>query len=93
MLLIRQADACALLRQTLGYDTPASFAQALGYSSPAYLAHERGERTQGAATMRMMRAVHDLTGVSFDWLVLGDNTTGLRQMPGVDGKPISFLRD
>ncbi len=26
-----------------------------------------------------------LMGISFDWLALGDNNTGLRQVPGVDG--------
>ena len=80
-----------VLRQTLGYDTPAAFAKALDYRPRTYIAHERGEITQGAAQLRMMRAVHTLTSVSADWLILGQNSSRLRQVPGVDGKPISFL--
>ncbi len=80
-----------VLRQTLGYESPAAFAKALHYRTPTYLAHERGERTQRAAATRMMHAVHDLTGVSYDWLICGGNHPGLRQVPGVDGTPIAFL--
>lgn len=82
-----------VLRQTLGYETPAAFAAALGYRTRNYLAYERGERTQGAATARLNRAVHELTGVSFDWLFCGDNHPGLRQVRGVDGQQISFLHN
>ena len=86
----QMGDRLRVLRQTLGYDTPAAFAKAIDYSARTYLAHERGERTQGAAQHRMMHAVHELTGASYDWLIVGDNRPGLRQVRGVDGSQISF---
>ncbi len=86
-------DRLRVLRQTLDYDSAAAFAAALGYRTRTYLAHERGERSQGAAVHRMTHAVNELTGACPVWLWCGHNRPELRQVTGVDGKPISFVGD
>ncbi len=58
------------MREVLGY-SPESFAALIGYSTRAHMAYERGQRTQGSACMHHTLAVHDATGVSFDWLLTG----------------------
>ena len=70
MNAVETGTRLASLRRILGY-TPDSFAALLGMSRRAYLAYERGQRTQSAAWLRVGRAAHDATGVSFDWLFVG----------------------
>lgn len=63
-------------RITAGYDHASEMAKDLGVEPPAYRKYERG---QSVPPLDVLAMIHDITGRSLDWLLLGEMPDSSRE--------------